>query len=418
MTEKYKISEGAELIIYKTSKFTTNMVSVNFLSPLSKETCSARGLLLNTMKKSCDKYPAAQRVSEKQDELYGASLHMVKRKLGDYFCAGFAMNFIKNEFALEVEDVLTDALDFFCEMLFSPRRQIDADAMETEKNNMLCEIEGKSNDKVKYSSIRCCEIACEGEPFETYAGGDIETLKKITPQKLLDVYAQMLETSPIEVVFVGDADSEKLIEIFKEKLSKIKRNVLPLPKTVTKAAKDIPAEVIETMPVNQGKLALAFKTPITAEDTRYPALALFNNIFGGSPGSKLFLNVRERLSLCYYCSAKSEKNKGLIIVSSGIENDKKEAAETEILAQFEAMKKGEISDREIAEAKEVLKNAFLAKTDSAAEIEDYYLGISVCGGDELDILREKVMAVGKEEIIAAANTVMLDTVYFLKGENA
>ncbi|MFQ9472743.1 MAG: insulinase family protein [Oscillospiraceae bacterium] len=85
----------------------------------------------------------------------------------------------------------------------------------------------------------------------------------------------------------------------------------------------------------RGKLALGFRTGgLTCWEEEYPALVMCNAIFGGTPLSKLFLNVREKLSLCYYASSMLEKMKGLVLVSSGIEFDKYQQARDEILAQL------------------------------------------------------------------------------------
>ena len=149
------------------------------------------------------------------------------------------------------------------------------------------------------------------------------------------------------------------------------------------------------------------------------ALLMGNTLFGGSSNSKLFLNVREKLSLCYYASSLYHRQKGLITVSSGIEFDKFQQAYDEILAQLEAVRKGELEDWELEGAKSTLLNAYASMGDSQGKLENFYLGQAATGQSETpEMLAQQVREVTPERIFEAMGTVTLDTVYFLKGKEA
>jgi predicted Zn-dependent peptidase len=140
------------------------------------------------------------------------------------------------------------------------------------------------------------------------------------------------------------------------------------------------------------------------------------DIFGGGPYSRLFTNVREKESLCYYCAARYTRQKGIILVDCGIEEDNKAKAEAEILKQLQVMKNGEFEDSEFAASKMSITDSAKAVTDSMNGIDSWYS----------DRLFEKnplspedfaniVENLNKDDIVKAANKVKLDTVYFLGG---
>ena len=179
-----------------------------------------------------------------------------------------------------------------------------------------------------------------------------------------------------------------------------------------------PQVVEEAMDVSQGKLALGFRTGgVTCWEEDYPALTMFNAIFGGTTLSKLFMNVREKLSLCYYASSMLEKMKGLVLVSSGIEFDKYQTAKDEILSQLEAIRRGEIEDWELEGARRTLIGGHLATLDDQGRQEEFWLGQAAAGLDTtIPELTAQFEEVTREQVSAVARKLELDTVYFLKGK--
>jgi len=173
----------------------------------------------------------------------------------------------------------------------------------------------------------------------------------------------------------------------------------------------------DEMQVTQGKLALGFRLGECMDDPNAAAIKVFNAVFGGSVTSKLFMNVREKLSLCYFASSLVDLHKGLLVVSSGIEFDKYDAALSEILSQLEAVKSGDISDYELSAAKSSVASDYRTIEDSPGALEDFYLNQALIGPDcspsELAALAEEIRS---DEIIKIANGVECDAIYFLRGQ--
>ena len=142
-----------------------------------------------------------------------------------------------------------------------------------------------------------------------------------------------------------------------------------------------------------------------------------NTLFGGSSNSKLFLNVREKLSLCYFASSVYHRQKGLITVSSGIEFENFQKAYDEILLQLQAVQQGKLDDWELEGARSTLLNAYASMGDSQGKLENFYLGQAATGNCETpEDLAAQVRDVTEERIRDAMESVTLDTVYFLTGK--
>ena len=179
------------------------------------------------------------------------------------------------------------------------------------------------------------------------------------------------------------------------------------------AAPAEPKIVTEQMDVTQGKLSMGFRTD--TEDV--PAMILANLLFGGSSNSKLFLNVREKLSLCYYASSCYARSKGILTVSSGIETKDYDRAYAEILHQLEAVQNGEFEDWEIPGARSTILSSLAALPDGQGAMENWYLGLNATGqNDTPEMLAHQLRQVTPERIQKAAQSLKLDTVYFLKGK--
>ena len=226
----------------------------------------------------------------------------------------------------------------------------------------------------------------------------------------------MISTARLELFYSGSADGRRVEQALLTAFSALPRDVvrdIAIPRD--HAARQEVLRIEEAMDVTQGKLGMGFSCG--SDDTA--ALLMGNTLFGGSSNSKLFLNVREKLSLCYYASSLYHRQKGLITVSSGIEFDKFQQAYDEILAQLEAVRKGELEDWELEGAKSTLLNAYASMGDSQGKLENFYLGQAATGQSETpEMLAQQVREITPERIFEAMGTVTLDTVYFLKGKEA
>lgn len=414
---------GVWLRAVHTNKFKSSYLSVTLLAPLTRETAGANALIPEVLRRGTANHPDMESLSAALDELYGGAIEPVVRKKGETQCVGFVASFLDDAYALKGENILEPAADLLGELLLKPYTEngVFSPAYTAgEQGNLIDRIRAQINDKRTYANQRLVQEMCKYETYGVDKLGDEETVAALTPETLWERYQELLRTAQVEVYYCGSADPDRAAEALREALSAlpVNKNRLDPACDVRVSAGPEPVTVEEAMDVSQGKLAMGFRTGgATCWDEDYPALYLAVAVFGGTTLSKLFMNVREKLSLCYYASATLEKMKGLVLVSSGIEFDKYQTAKDEILAQLEAVKRGEIEDWELEGSRRTLIGACLSTLDDQGRQEEYWLGHSAAGLEEApEEFAARLETVTREQVSAAAQKLELDTVYFLKGK--
>ena len=414
---------GVWLRAVHTNKFKSSYLSVTLLVPLDRRTAGANALIPEVLRRGTAIHPDMESLSAALDELYGGAIEPVVRKKGESQCVGFAASFLDDAYALKGEKILEPAADLLGEVLLKPYTEkgvFSSGYTDGEKANLIDRIRAQINDKRTYAVRRLTREMCKYEAFGADKLGDEESVSNLTPESLWEQYQKLLREARVEVYFCGSADPDRVAGALRSALSALPVNedrVDPVCDVRVTAGPE-PIVVEEAMDVSQGKLALGFRTGgLTCWEEEYPALYLATAVFGGTTLSKLFMNVREKLSLCYYASATLERMKGLVLVSSGIEFDKYETARNEILAQLEAVKRGEIEDWELEGSRRTLISACMTTLDEQSRQEEFWLGQAAAGLEESpEEFAARLEAVTREQVAVAAQKWELDTVYFLKGK--
>lgn len=417
---RIELQPGVWLTAVQTKKFKSSVLGAQFLTPLTAETASLNALIPMVLRRGTAEHPDMESLSAALDELYGGSLEPMVRKKGETQCVGFVGSFLDDAYTLNKEQVLEPAAALLAELVGKPYTQDGAfcpDYTGQEKANLADRIKAQVNDKRQYAQIRVVAEMCAGEPFGVDKLGSLEAVEAITPQSLWEGYQALLKGARVELYYCGSADAQRVQEAFGPLLAVLPEGeraglVRPAKGKAPKQAK----RVEESLDVTQGKLAMGFRTNCDAWDERYPALTLVNAIYGGTTTSKLFMNVREKLSLCYYASSGLMKYKDVMLVSSGVEFDKVGQAEAEILSQLYKCQTGDFSDDELEWARRSVVSTLRTTLDTQARLEDYWLGQSAAGlSDGPDDMAARVEAVTRAQVVEAAQDLTLDTVYFLKG---
>ena len=414
---------GVWLRAVHTNKFKSSYLSLTLLAPLNREDAGANALIPSVLRRGTAVHPDMEALSAALDELYGGAIEPIVRKRGETQCVGFVASFLDDAYALNGEKILEPAAALLCELLLKPCTQDGAfnpEYTSGEKANLIDRIRAQINDKRTYATQRMTQEMCKYEAFGVDKLGDEEGVSAITPESLWERYQDLLRTAQVEVYYCGSAQPDRVEGALKTALEKlpVNENRVDPSCDVRVSAGPEPIVVEEAMDVSQGKLAMGFRTGgLTCWEEEYPALYLCTAVFGGTTLSKLFMNVREKLSLCYYASATLEKMKGLVLVSSGIEFDKYQTAKDEILAQLEAVRRGGIEDWELEGARRTLIGACMATLDDQGRQEEFWLGQAAAGLEEgPEEMASRLEHVTREQVAAAAQKLELDTVYFLKGK--
>ena len=399
-------------------------MSVNLIIPLARETAAMSALLPHVLRRGSAVHPDMESIAELTDDLYGARIEPIVRKKGELQCIGFYADFIDDDYVTAGDRVLERVTELIGELLLRPRLRAGhflSDYVESERSNLIDRIRAGINDKRAYAGNALLKNMCSGEPFGVNRIGDEAEARAITSQLLTKHYRHVLETARIEVFYCGHAEPRRVELAVRDMLNGLPRLEQKPVGFSTGILFEPPSretrEFREQLDVSQGKLALGFRMGRTMLEPDYPAFSVFNAAFGGSVTSKLFLNVRERLSLCYYASSTIERHKGVMVVSSGVEFKNFETARTEILAQLDAIRAGELSEWEFLSAKRAVMTAQLAALDRTAGLEESCFDLCIAGipytPEELAALAD---VVSREKVIEIANSITLDSVYYLEGK--
>lgn len=410
---------GVWLTAVRTKKFKTGYFGLHLLTPLREDSAAPNALLPLVLFAGTRRCPDRQAISNLLDELYGGVVEPSIRKRGETQCIGFVGSFLDDAYAPGA-DLSGQAISLLGDLLLRPNTRngrFRSEYVNLEKENLRDMIASQVNDKRSYAAQRLVEEISDGEPFGVDRLGRAETLDKLNNLKLFQRWQQMILTCPIELYYCGSAPVSKIEGAWKEALIGLPRqDEYPRPQEVRQVSPGEVKTVTERLEVTQAKLALGFRTGRVLGDQGYPALLVLNTLFGGSTNSRLFLHVRERLSLCYYASSQLVKHAGLMLVSSGVEAANVERAKEEILAQLEELRRGNFSQEELEAAKKHVISSLLAANDAQGQLESFQFSQIIAGLDllppELALLVEEVTA---GQVAEAARAVKLDTVYTLLG---
>lgn len=412
------IKNGINLYFVKDDKFKTAALTVSFVRPLSKNEVTKNSLIPAVIRRGSKKYPETKALNLYLDSLYGAEFTSGVRKKGEVQMITFKFKSVADKYAGDVLP-FDKLIALMKEVIFNPLADNNAfsnEYVEREKENLKQIIESIVNDKKEYAKKRLIEEMYKNSPYGIFEYGYTDDLKGINEENLYKHYMEVLKTSRINVFVTGAFEEknveERLTEIFKD----VEVSSIPLNEPEKDVISDKMTTIEEAAPVTQGKLSMGFKTNVTSDSALYIPMLLANNLYGGSVHSKLFLNVREKMSLAYYAGSSYSSFKGFMNVNCGIEFDKYEVTVKEVLNQLEEMKKGNFTEEELEFSKLAITTTYNSLSDSMAATEDFYNSQTVMNKKyTVDEYIEKINATTKEEVVEAANKIVPDMVFFLKG---
>lgn len=412
-----ELSPGVFFSYIHAAKFKTGLLSAQLVVPLDAALTAPGALLPAVLRRGTERHSDMLALSRALDRLYGTGLSFTVRKKGENQCLGFLASFIDDRFALGGERLLEPVAELLGEVLLRPATEggvFRADYVDGEKENLIDAIRSILDDKREYADKRLIEEMCRGERYGIPRLGTEEAVAALDGAALWDFYQNTLMTARVELFYCGSAPIERVEDALRSGVAALPHGERVTPAaSVHAAAPETPRFVTETMDVTQGKLSMGWRA---ATDDQH-AMMLANLVFGGYSNSKLFLNVREALSLCYYASSGYHRSKGIVTVSSGVAFEDEQRAREEILAQLESVQLGEIEPWELEGAKGVILSAVRSREDSGTRMEENLLGQAATGLRESEEeLIAALDAVTPERVAAAARSMTLDTVYFLRGE--
>ncbi len=413
-----RLAPGVRLTCITTKRFKTAAMSVSLLLPLGGDDAAALAALPYVLRRGTAQYPDLHRLGGALDSLYGMRIEPAVRARGEALAIGLVADVTDEPYA---GDGLTAcAAGLLLSLLTAPLLEngtFSPAYVRSEAENLADRIAARKNDLRTWVLHRLWELMCDGEAYgKSELGTDAQT-RALTPEGLTHTWRQALASAPVELFYCGSQPPEAVADAFRAALPRREQDHFRMPETQVFACPPHgPQSFEEALPVTQGKLCIGFRTGITGADPRYPALLLANAVFGGTTSSRLFRNVREKRSLCYYANSQCFRMKGVLAATSGIDNENAGAAHAEILHQLDDLQHNGVQPDELETARRSVQNSLRAMADSPMSLEAYWLDQAIAGLDySPEALAGQAARASADEVQQAACCIVPDTTYFLKG---
>ena len=414
-----KIGNGAFMNSVNEPKFKHNRITLCLVTPLEKEKATVNALVPFVLRKGCKSCPDFTALNKKLAEMYGAILEADVGKHGNKQIIEITLLLADDKYAIGGEKMTETAANLLWDIVFEPNLdengyfpEID---LELEREYLIDTIESDLNDKRTYAIGKALDLVFEKEPFGIKRYGYVEDAKAITSESLAKAWKELVEEAQIEIFFAGPGNSEIAEKVFAEKIASLDRN--PVKTSEAEMVDYSPLkEAEESMDIAQGKLVMIFRMGAPKTEKEKNAARMLSALYGGTAFSKLFMNVREKMSLCYYADSHFERGSGILIVDCGIEFENREKARKEIINQLELVAKGDFTDEEFNDTKGAILNSLGSVGDTLYSVESWYMS----GIVEENIVtteedKKAMEAVTREEVMKAAEKAKLAAVFFLKG---
>ena len=406
---KKDISDGIEVVGVPVNRFKTNLITVSIALKLEKDKVSANSVMLGLLARRGKKYPNMLSLNRKLASLYGATLNDTVSKIGECQVLSLSATCLNDKFSLDGESITFECVKLLSSLIFEPKLDengnfFDED-IEAEKRILIEKINSEENEKRIYVLRKTEEKMFSDEPYSINKYGYVKDVETLSKNDIKTAWVNALSKAKILVTVVGNTDIDKVYNHLLGEFKNINRNYIHLPNPVFVGKSEKVNNYIERIDVKQGKLVLGFRADVKPKDDLAKAMRSFTDIFGGGPYSKLFANVREKMSLCYYCSARYTRLKSCILVQCGCLEENMDKAVNEISHQLDVIKSGDYEE-EFNSSRMALVDVVGAVCDMPETIESWYIQ-QIC---------DDINNVKYDEIKECANLVSLDTVYKLVGQ--
>ena len=417
-SERIKLGNGIYLNAIKTDKFKSSLLSWYFIRPLDREEVTKNALIPLVLKRGTKSYPNSLEIQKKLEELYGSNLSASINKRGDRQVLRFTMEWANGEY-LGDNEYNFETIEMLKQIIYNPfilENGFKKEYVEGEKQVLKRRIQSKINDKRSYAIERCIEEMCKKEKFSISTLGYIKDLENIDEVNLYEHYKKVIETSPIEIFYVGNYD-DSFIEYLKMNNSIDRDEIVSIPKEKVIGSVQTKNMIDEEFDINQGKLVIGYRAGIPYEDKLYNGLIIANDILGGGPNSKLFKYVREEASMAYYISSRVFKYSSILLIDSGIEFDNFQKTIEIIREQISEMKAGNFTEDDMNVSKKSIRTSSESIKDSIFSISEFFFGQLLSNDSRnLEQIIKDFEKVTKEEVIQASNKIVPDTIYFMKNK--
>lgn len=421
--KSFEIKPGIKLHLIETDFFKTNLVCVIITVPLKEEIVTKNALIPFVLRRGTKELPSQAMLNEKLENLYGANFDCGIDKIGDNHVLKFYIESVDNDYAFDGENILKETMDLLLKIVFDPYKEdgmFNKDFVDVEKETLRKVIESKIDDKDAYAISQCVYNMYDKKGYGLYKYGDIKYIDSIDEKNLTEYYDNLINTCKVDIYVSGNFEEKEITNIVTQNetinklVPRVEGYILNNEYTESKQIVEKPKEIIENMDVTQGKIIIGLDV-LSKQDNLQATALVYNTLLGDGASSMLFQNVREKAGLAYSTKSSYVKAKANIFIRCGIQIDNYDKAMRLIKEQLVNLKEGKFSEEDLKNAKTCLVSGIKnIKEEQDSEIV-YYIGQELAKTNrEIDEYIEMISKVSREDVLALAKEVQINTIYFLR----
>lgn len=413
-----KLQEGVDLHFIPTEQFTTNTIKVRFAAPMKRETVASRVLVANILEISNEEYPNSLDFRRQLAQLYGTRFSTSVSRRGETHMIDLTISFIREEHLLEDVSLTEQILDFLRAVLFNPlaqKKSFNQQVFDIEKKNLISYLESEIEDNFYHADLELNSLFYQKPDMKIPRVGTRELVEKETAQSVYQAYKNMLALDKIDIFVVGRVDQKMVEKRFRDYQFSFRNPILAL--DYQQDFSSVTREKVERREVKQSILELAYHLQVVYNDVNYPALVVFNGLFGSFAHSKLFVNIREKEGLAYTIGSSVHIFSGMLRIYAGIDKEQRLKTMQLIWKQLSEMKMGQFTDEELALTKKMLVHSATLSQDRVSTLMEQVYNQSIYGENYPSVSKwiESVNLVSREDVIAVSKLMKLQALYFMEG---
>lgn len=383
--ERKQLAPGVCITTLDASKFNRCRITLHLRFPAKRESATDAAVLALVLERGYAACPDMTALSRRLAELYGADLGVDLASAGTDRVLSADICGIKDAYALAGENLTAAYADIVFGTIFDPYLvdgAFDPEAVRIETETQARRLEAEFNSKRLYCVRQARRKFYGDTPAGIELGGYPGELVNVTPQSLKAEYDRILSTAYIDVMVQG-VDEARVADMLLKKLDGIRRDPRPFAAPVAMPATPLRHFKEEIPGLTQAKLCMLFTRGTPEDLPSITVMRMAMSVFGGSTTSRLFRNVREKQSLCYYCGSSALRATGVMMVDSGVEPGREAQAEAAILKELNDLCTGPITEQEMDDCRRSLLSSLDSLGDSLGGLESWYYG---------QILRDEALA--------------------------
>lgn len=416
---KKQVNDNYTLHLINTTRFKQINISVRFTKSYEKNTGAYLKLLERILPfNGTKKYKRIKDINKKLESLYRTSL------TSTFFCLSKNMTFEINMGIVNpkyTEDTLLhDSCEMLREILFNPKiedEQFNGEVFEIEKENLIKSILNVKDSPDTYGRLKFEEKFLSGTVYAENNYKNIKLFENLENKELYQIYKSLFTDYKVDILVCGDFENLDIQKEISFVMKDVKQNDKTNKDLYYKMKKKEKLEEKESMQIMQSSLFVGCTIDNLTEEERNYRLILYNTILGSMNNSVLFMNVREKNSLCYHVGSYINRFTDTIEIESGINKKNYEKTLSIIDECLRNMEDKKVIETNIVNAKKTIEIAQNDFYDNMNKIMTYYFMNEFTNIPSIEERRLKVKDVTVDEICELAKKVRLSYVFLLEGVN-